>query len=258
MKLFSNEGNPAALKILVAGSFSGRTVPFELVTTDDARFQAPCRLPVLELDSGGFLFSSNASARLLWPPSVDCEVEIDQWLEWESTQLQPTLVNALNMGNKVDAGIRNMLSTCLKRLESALNSRDFLVGGVLSVADVVVWPTLYPVAMETKLHQDWLAGHSAILRWFKRFQDEPRVQSVVKHLNLKTGMASHQQMLSAMWFPSSIVSERSYSRLLSTSSSVEGTVKDVPVTEEELRSAAEAWENGAARRPKPKPRTVPV
>ncbi|XP_063238111.1 methionine--tRNA ligase, cytoplasmic isoform X2 [Bacillus rossius redtenbacheri] len=259
MKLFSNEGNCAALKILVAGNFSGRTVSLELVSTDDARFQAPCRLPVLELDSGDRLFSCNAAARLLWPPGSSCEVEADQWLEWESSQLQPAVLAALSLGSKVEAGVRNALSACLAELKSALGSGDWLIGKTLSVADVVLWSTLYPVVTEAKLHHDWLAGCSTVLGWFKRIQDEPHVQSAVEELKLKPGVASHQQMLSAAWFPSSLVEERRFSRLLSTASSVEGgAAKEVPVSEEELRSAAEAWENGAARRPKPKPRVEPV
>ena len=48
-------------------------------------------LPVLELDSGLVLASVNQAARYLLPPPNDVDVEVDQWLEWESSQLQVKL-----------------------------------------------------------------------------------------------------------------------------------------------------------------------
>lgn len=54
----------------------------------DPRFQSPRRLPLLELNSGEFLFSTNSASRLLFPPLQSSVTAVDQWLEWESSQLQ--------------------------------------------------------------------------------------------------------------------------------------------------------------------------
>nr|CAD7617406.1 unnamed protein product [Timema genevievae] len=88
MKLYTNEGNPASLKIVIAASYVGEKLELNLVSVDDYRFQAPRRLPVLETESGCRLFSTNAASRLVLPPHPGCEIQVDQWLEWEAAQLQ--------------------------------------------------------------------------------------------------------------------------------------------------------------------------
>jgi hypothetical protein len=61
-----------------------------IVALLDPRFQSPRRLPVLELDTGEFLFSANSASRLLFPPQQSSSAAVDQWLEWESSELQVT------------------------------------------------------------------------------------------------------------------------------------------------------------------------
>jgi hypothetical protein len=39
---------------------------------------------------------------------------------------------------------------------------------------------------------------------------------------------------------------------------LQGISKETPLSEAEINAAAEAWQNGAARRPKPKPPVSPV
>lgn len=45
-------------------------------------------LPVLELESGVTIASVNQAARFIFPPPSATEVEVDQWLDWDSSQLQ--------------------------------------------------------------------------------------------------------------------------------------------------------------------------
>jgi hypothetical protein len=53
----------------------------------DGRFQSPKRLPVLELESGEHLFSSNAASYFIFPPPKENWTEVNKWLKWESTEL---------------------------------------------------------------------------------------------------------------------------------------------------------------------------
>jgi hypothetical protein len=66
----------------------GKTLLYVIGNFIDPRFQSPHHLPVLELDTGEFLFSTNSASRLLFPPLQSSIVAVDQWLEWESSQLQ--------------------------------------------------------------------------------------------------------------------------------------------------------------------------
>lgn len=51
-------------------------------------------LPVLELDSGLTIASVNQAARFILPPLSSAEAEVDQWLDWDSSQLQVSTITS--------------------------------------------------------------------------------------------------------------------------------------------------------------------
>lgn len=71
--------------ILISSSTVNHVIYYSFL---DKRFQGPRRLPVLELDSGVTLFSSNIAAGYLLPPISEDAEAVDEWLEWEATKLQ--------------------------------------------------------------------------------------------------------------------------------------------------------------------------
>ncbi|XP_067003701.2 methionine--tRNA ligase, cytoplasmic [Anabrus simplex] len=259
MKVISNENNCAALKICIAANYSGNVLEHQIVGVNDDIKHCLGRLPVLQLDSGKVVFSSNESARLLLPPVDKNEVAVDQWLEWETAYLEPLLANCLSCTNKPDPALRSQLVNLLIELDEALIGKQFLIESSVSVADIVIWCALFPVVTESRLRQDWLADRSNIVSWFLNLQSQPHVKSAVERICPKSGIAAHQSLTACRWFPSVPVQPVDKQRVqLQSTSSLDVVVKDAPVSDVELEAVADAWKNGVSRRPKPKPQVRPV
>ncbi|GFG40008.1 hypothetical protein Cfor_12981 [Coptotermes formosanus] len=261
MKLLTNESNPLALKVLISANFAQKALKFEIASVNDPRFQSPCHLPVLELDSGEFLFSTNSASRLLFPPLQRSNVAVDQWLEWESSQLQPVLAFYLSTPTKPDTGVSTQLKELLTTLNSALSESKFLVRDEVTVADVAVWSILFPLATGAKHQQKLLSEQSHVQRWYSHLSVQPQVKVAVDQLCPKVGMDAYHSLADATWYPVNAVPSQmekvSQPRLPSVNS-LDGMSKETALSEAEINEAAEAWQNGAARRPKPKPQVSPV
>lgn len=91
----------------------------------DRNLAEPKHLPYLQLQEARFLFVSNAAARYLFPPQASEETLVDEFLEWESTKLSLSLAG-LGGGAKIEV-VKNSLASLLKKLESALTNKKFLV-----------------------------------------------------------------------------------------------------------------------------------
>uniref|UniRef100_A0A8C3UUA9 Methionine--tRNA ligase, cytoplasmic n=1 Tax=Catharus ustulatus TaxID=91951 RepID=A0A8C3UUA9_CATUS len=115
--------------------------------------------PELELDSGTVLFSANAICQYFYLCRGEEPTDlITQWLEWEATELQPAVAAALYL-RLVQArpgpdalGVLHSPSTCLSPQDAA------------SVADVVVWGSLFPALQD----ETSLPSELQVLRsWFR-------------------------------------------------------------------------------------------
>ena len=80
------------------------------------------RLPVLELDDGTRIFSSNAAARFLFSINKKIVQEVDMWLKWDSVTLQPALFS-FNPEKPSDSKFFQLL----EQLEKTLKGNTFLV-----------------------------------------------------------------------------------------------------------------------------------
>jgi len=110
------------------------------------------RTPVLELDDGTCLAESNAIALYLAegtelvPEDPVERAQVMQWLFFEQNRLEPNLGTARFLRMTGRAGARPEIfarcvesgTSALATLEWHLASHDFLVGGRLTIADVVV------------------------------------------------------------------------------------------------------------------------
>ncbi|XP_069704036.1 methionine--tRNA ligase, cytoplasmic isoform X2 [Periplaneta americana] len=261
MKIFTNENNPLSLKLLISANFAQKDVISELTNVEDARFQSPRRLPVLELDSGDRLFSSNSASCFLFPPQQSSRVLVDQWLEWEATQLQPVLAFFLGATSKADVKLSTQLKDLLSFLNSALSGKTFLFGENVTVADVAIWSSLFPLATETKHQKEFLSEQTHVQRWFTHLFSQPQVKEAVEKLCPKAGMEAYRSLTNVTWYPINVINslpETAPQPRLHSVTSIDGTTKEVPLSEAEITAAKEAWENGAAKRAKPKPRVTPV
>lgn len=195
MKILTNEKNPAVLKLLVSASIAKTKVSCETVSLGDKKPCVSHSLPILMLDSGLVLSSVNQAARLIFPPSNPIEGEVDQWLEWESAQLQPAVIYCIsNPGKKNDR-----LKALLTSLDVVIGKSETLVKGGISVADVCVWSTLYPVAADPKLSSEWIADCQNVKAWWSKLECSSSFQTEVKKSGALAGSQGVQILSSSSW-----------------------------------------------------------
>ncbi|RZF48248.1 hypothetical protein LSTR_LSTR006215 [Laodelphax striatellus] len=261
MKLFTNTGNSASLKILISSSFAKVDIPIEVISASEAGFQNPKRLPILQIDDVS-IFSSNAAAQYLYSPSDGHLSAVQRWLDWEAVLLQPVLVKSSKLENCPN------VSEHLSKLNSTLGKQQYLIKDVLTVSDIVVWSTLFPIFTDEQLEPIFSAKYESIGNWFKHLANLPEFKSAVEKFSHPGGIACIQNVGAAGYFPAvnttttatpasdpckkAKPSKPRKDLLPSESSeSSEALPKEPPITDVELQAAHNAWKSGPTIKPKP-------
>ncbi|XP_074785772.1 methionine--tRNA ligase, cytoplasmic isoform X1 [Athene noctua] len=215
-------------------------------------------VPALELDSGTVLFSPNAICHLqlfLLPlprffflaRGEEPTDLTNQWLEWEATELQPAASAALYaqlVHGKKGLEAVGALGKLLAHIEQNLSRRGtaYLAGDTESVADVVVWGTLFPILQdETSLPSELQALRS----WFQSMTISEACRKAVDSVLVPKALLEFKSYLQKQP-PPCLAMERATSN---EPEEEEGSER--ALTEEEIAAAAEAWARGAAALPKP-------
>lgn len=170
----------------VGGKFGG------LDTPEYAAMNPNRTVPVIE-DGNLVLWESNAIVRYLaarysegslWPTNIATRAESDRWMDWTATEWQPAMVPAFlglirtpedqrNLA-AIDAAIRKMNALGMI-LEKALQNKDTITGGGLSMGDIVLgcvahrWLSLPIERPETP----------AINAWYRRLMMRPATHGVL-------------------------------------------------------------------------------
>lgn len=239
MKLFVSEGNPHSLKVLAALQETGVQCDVQYVNHEEkvVPFLSRPALPALLLPSGLHLFSSNAICRYLFDVSgKDCSELCGQWLEWEATELQPALLQALHMA--VLQGKGSEVSTVLQRplsyMEQNLSKGNtpYLTGNAVSVADVVLWAALFPVLDDSSLS---LGDHKCVKAWFDRGAALHSLQSAALKLLQGKGLQGMKSYMQKQPAPQSRLTQQC------SSSPAEAEDSERLVSEEEMEAATVTW-----------------
>ncbi|XP_051270251.1 methionine--tRNA ligase, cytoplasmic isoform X1 [Dicentrarchus labrax] len=246
MKLFVSEGNPHCLKVLAALGVTGVQCDVQYVNHEErvVPFLSRPTLPALLLPSGLHLFSSNAICRYLFEVSgKDSSERCNQWLEWEATDLQPALLQALHMAVLQGKGseVSKVLQGPLNYLDQSLSKGNtpYLTGEAVSVADVVLWAALYPILSDSSLA---LGECKSVKTWFDRgaavmCSFQAAAQKVLQGKGLQ-GMKSYMQRQPA---PQSSQCRDTQS---CNSNPAEGEEGERVVSEEEMEAAAVTFSKG--------------
>ncbi|XP_034242379.1 methionine--tRNA ligase, cytoplasmic [Thrips palmi] len=195
MKILTNEKNPAVLKLLVSASLAKVEVTCQDVSFGDKKPCVAQCLPVLQLDSGLTIASVNQAARFIFPPSSSAEAEVDQWLDWDSSQLQPAVVYCVSSPGKSNTRLQSLLSA----LDVAVKSGETLVKGGISVADVCVWVSLFPIVADTKLCSEWIGSLQNLKTWWTKHETNPAFKIAVSKSGVFAGPQGIQTLLSTSW-----------------------------------------------------------
>eukprot|EP00058_Branchiostoma_floridae_P022139 XP_002607629.1 hypothetical protein BRAFLDRAFT_123956 [Branchiostoma floridae] len=189
MKLLTDSGNQHALKAVIAANITGTELQIEEVD------QASCsgQLPILELPSGKALFSANLTCRYLLGNKDADDFQVDEWLEWESSQLQPFLapylVTCIGQGKK-DSALLAAVVPLLEHLDKALKDRQYIVGSSVTSADVVVWSALFPLYGDSSKLADELTRYSGIVDWFQNLSTHEAFKSAIATVTKGKGVSA--------------------------------------------------------------------
>lgn len=182
MKLFSDSGNQHTLKAVIAAALTNQQL--DIIDTSVADSKVPYlkrnKFPVLEIGPDEFIFSANNICRYILSNSSGSawDLKVEEWVEWESTQLQAVLdpyLSAVFGGGKKHA---EPLKGALGRLNSALVNKHFIVGTNVTAADVVVWCALYPALTE---NPNLSSDYQNVQSWF---------QGLAAHESFQKGIAA--------------------------------------------------------------------
>ncbi|SPP73669.1 methionine--tRNA ligase, cytoplasmic [Drosophila guanche] len=177
MIIYTNEGNPLGLQLLMLAKFAKRSVQVQLVNLNDAKFKDLLILPTLELDDGLRLFSPAAVAKYLLADGGQLR---DEWLEWAITLLAPALAHHMAVGHRADPNALPVLNALVKKLDDCLKASPYLAGDKLTAADIAVWSLLAPDGtLKGAQNLDSLQG------WYNRVKALPEVQQVLAEQPLK-------------------------------------------------------------------------
>ncbi|XP_037535350.1 methionine--tRNA ligase, cytoplasmic [Nematolebias whitei] len=242
MKLFVSEGNPHCLKVLAALEVTGAQCEVLYVNHEEkvVPFLSRPSLPALLLPSGQHLFSSNAICRYFFEANgQECNNLCNQWLEWETTVLQPALLQTLHMAVLQGKGseVSSVLQSPLNFLDQSLSKGNMLyfTGEAVSVADVVLWGALHPVLSDSSLA---LSEHTSVRAWFDRVAALHSCQSAAQTVLQGKGL---QAMKSYMQKQPAPQSSQCRDTQPCNSSPAECEEGERDVSEEEMEAAVLTW-----------------
>ncbi|XP_029682434.1 methionine--tRNA ligase, cytoplasmic isoform X1 [Takifugu rubripes] len=256
MKLFVSEGNPHCLKVLAALEETGVKCDVQYVSHEErvVPFISRPVLPALLPPTGPHLFSSNAICSYLFEVGgKDCSDLCNQWLEWETTELQPMLLQALHMAVVLEKGseVSKVLQGPLNYLDQSLSKQNtaYLTGETLSVADIVMWAALYPILSGSSTI---LGERNSVKAWFERGAKLQSIQSAAQKVLQGKGLQGMKTFLQRQPNPQSKEIQTC------TSSPAEAEESERVVSEEEMEAAALTWSKELQDWPLPEDRQHPI
>jgi elongation factor 1-gamma len=207
-KLYTDQNNPAAWKVLIAAKFAGvkvDTPSFEYGVdnkTPEFEKKSPLgKVPVLESNEGA-VFEPNAAARYIARKSKvslygasDFEAaQVDQWVDFSISEIDlPASVwvfpilgyiqNNATATQRAKGDIRKVLDI----LNSHLADRTFLVGERISLADIVVATSLhrlYTRVLDSAFRKQFVNTN----RWFNTIVNQPNFTAVAGQTTLAAKM----------------------------------------------------------------------
>jgi elongation factor 1-gamma len=209
LKIYSYPNNPRVNKALIAASYYGVTIEttpnFQMgvdnQTTEFKAMNPNGKVPVLQTPEGA-IFESAAIARYvarlgdksLYGKTVFESGQIDQWVDWCQWNVDLPAMAWLypirgfvpdnqNRTKKAKGDIRKALQI----LNDHLKTRTFLVGERISLADIYVSCSLYPL-YQTVLDPGFRNSFAHTNRWFLTCINQPNFLKVIGTIELTKKM----------------------------------------------------------------------
>ncbi|XP_062603624.1 methionine--tRNA ligase, cytoplasmic-like isoform X3 [Saccostrea cucullata] len=275
MKLFTDQGNFKSLKVIAALELTGLPYTLEKCGHEDrvVPYLSSPSLPVLEVSLQRFLFSPNAATRyILNTKSEEDDYNVDKWLEWESSQLQPYLVRYLVsviVHKKPDTESLNRIQQLLKFLNAELKSKS-LTKIQDSAADLVLWGSLFPVFKGAAEIKGWESQYSNIKTWFNSVNSLPCCQAALSKVIPGEDTTCLKGSLSAQPVPlleqetrleepvQKSKPQKGKMEKPAENTAAEESLLVKEASAEEIQTAKESWKTGKSKCPLPRERKHPI
>jgi glutathione S-transferase len=173
--------------IELGGSFGGLDTPEFLAMNPHGK------VPVID-DDGTIVWESHAILRYLaaaygnanwWSNDPDVRSQVDRWVDWSATTLQPDFLNGIFWGYyRTPEAKRDMVAVNkaiartarhMEMLDRQLGDRQFVTGRTLSLADVAVGTNLFRY-----LNVDIMRPHVPnVARWYGALAQRPAYKAHV-------------------------------------------------------------------------------
>ncbi|XP_076249533.1 methionyl-tRNA synthetase 1 [Calliopsis andreniformis] len=250
MIISTNEGNPNALKLIVAAKMAQQSITVKTVQPNESFLG---RLPTIELSSGSVLFSTNAGMQLLVPPSEESKITNNKWLEWDITQLQPAIVYYNNTGTYKTTH-RSCLWSLLKELNDVLKHNKYLVkdNNQLSLADACVWVTIWSTVLVTEIGKELCKEYPCLSNWLSDIELLPIIQDSLKEYKFERGAKAVLSIQAVSWFPvntnMNIINNMKNTRSVKPASNDLSPTKEKEVeavSQEEIQNVTSNWSSTA-------------
>jgi len=203
-KIFSYPNNPRVWKALIAAEYAGVSIeypPFNIgVDNKSKEFLAKFpvgKVPVLETPEGN-VFESNAIARhvarqnggKLYGASPIEQAQVDQWIDFSSNEIElPSaawifpILNIVPFHKEATEKAKGDIKKALTILNNHLNTKTFLVGERVSLADIVVALSLYRLYAMV-FDPGFRKPFPNVTRWYLTVLNQPQAIKVVGAVEL--------------------------------------------------------------------------
>jgi len=201
-KIYSYPNNPRVWKSLIAAEYVGiqiETPPFNIGTDNKSKeFLAKFpvgKIPALETPEGT-IFESNAIARhvarqghsKLYGSSLIEAAQVDQWIDFSANEIElPSaawifpILNIVPFHKEATEKAKGDIKKAMTILNNHLNTKTFLVGERISLADIVIATSLYRL-YSMVFDPGFRKPFPNVTRWYLTVVNQPNAKKVMGHI----------------------------------------------------------------------------
>lgn len=174
MRLFTNSNNINSLKLCLCADLAGVSLDTVGVAPNDPKVPVKGVLPVLECGNAKLFLPNPAALCILRTGNWMAEEEVEKseaFLDWETSQLYPLCLSYFQ--NSTSKVLRTELIKSLSSVEASLSNHSHIIESSLTLADILVWCDLYPLATDKAARKEVLDSFPSLTRWFDDLHKQP-------------------------------------------------------------------------------------
>ncbi|XP_065665048.1 methionine--tRNA ligase, cytoplasmic isoform X3 [Hydra vulgaris] len=263
LKLITDAGNPAALKIIASSLFFEVPIDIQVSQKKETKSCIYNQLPVLECGDNHYLFNANSASCYLYniskvkhEISTENKEKQDEILEWESFKLQAAVqpyLSTLFSGKKDSNTI--IMESVFQSINSYLGQKPYLLGSFITASDIVVWASLYAVMQEKDI-QDISFKLPAVNNWFNKLSISDNTLKAVDVITQSKGISAFKAFFENYVLPSHL--SKNIKHIKDAAEELQQTEEIEGPSDADIKNAKSFWLKGRDLVAKPRKLTHPI